>query len=58
MPDIDATMSAHRSTGTWCITVRNTHQAWKFSPLVTVPGAPAAARAWRTPRSRGNRQYD
>ena len=32
VPDIDSRMSAHRSTGTWCITMRNTHQAWKFSP--------------------------
>jgi hypothetical protein len=32
VPDIDSRMSAHRSTGTWCITRRNTHQAWKFSP--------------------------
>jgi hypothetical protein len=36
-------MSAHRSTGTWCITIKNTHQAWRFSPYVTVPGAPAAS---------------
>ena len=32
VPDIDSMMSAHRSTGTWCITIKNTHQAWKFSP--------------------------
>ena len=32
VPDIDSRMSAQRSTGTWCITIRNTHQAWKFSP--------------------------
>jgi len=32
VPDIDAMMSAHRSTGTRCITIKNTHQAWKFSP--------------------------
>ena len=32
VPDIDSRMSAHRSTGTWCITIKNTHQAWKFSP--------------------------
>jgi hypothetical protein len=31
-PDIDSMMSAHRSTGTWCITIKNTHQAWRFSP--------------------------
>jgi hypothetical protein len=31
-PDIDSMMSTHRSTGTWCITIKNTHQAWKFSP--------------------------
>jgi hypothetical protein len=31
-PDIDSMMSAQRSTGTWCITRRNTHQAWTFSP--------------------------
>ena len=43
VPDIDPRMSAHRSTGTWCITIKNTHQAWRFSPYVTVPGAPAAS---------------
>ena len=32
VPDIDAMMSAPASTGTWCITIKNTHQAWKFSP--------------------------
>ena len=32
VPDIDSMMSAQRSTGTWCITIKNTHQAWKFSP--------------------------
>jgi hypothetical protein len=32
VPDIDAMMSAHRSTGTWCITSRNTHHACMFSP--------------------------
>ncbi len=32
VPVIDSRMSAQRSTGTWCITIRNTHQAWKFSP--------------------------
>ena len=32
VPDIDSRMSAQRSTGTWCITIKNTHQAWKFSP--------------------------
>ncbi len=32
VPDIDSRMSAQRSTGTWCITIRNTHQVWKFSP--------------------------
>lgn len=31
-PDIDSRMSAHRSTGTWCITIKKTHQAWTFSP--------------------------
>jgi hypothetical protein len=45
VPDMDSKMSAHRSTGTWCITIKNTHQAWKFSPQVTVPG--------RVPRSGG-----
>ena len=24
--------SLARSTGTWCMTMRNAHQAWKFSP--------------------------
>ena len=32
VPDIDSMMSAHRSTGTWCMTMRNTHQACKPSP--------------------------
>jgi hypothetical protein len=32
VPDIDSRMSAQRSTGTWCITIKNTHQAWTFSP--------------------------
>ncbi len=41
VPDIDPRMSAHRSAGTWCTTIKNTHQAWKFSPDVTVPGWPA-----------------
>jgi hypothetical protein len=31
-PDIDSRMSAHRPTGTWCMTIKKTHQAWKFSP--------------------------
>ena len=32
VPDIDSMMSAQRSTGTWCITIKNTHQAWKLTP--------------------------
>ena len=32
VPAIDSMMSAQRSTGTWCITIKNTHQAWKFTP--------------------------
>ncbi len=32
VPVTGSRMSAQRSTGTWCITSRNTHQAWKFSP--------------------------
>ena len=32
VPDIDSRMPAQRSTGTWCMTSRNTHQAWKFRP--------------------------
>jgi hypothetical protein len=27
----------------WCITIKNTHQAWTFTPGVNVPGAPAAS---------------
>jgi hypothetical protein len=26
VPDIDSRVSAHRSTGMWCITIKNTHQ--------------------------------
>jgi hypothetical protein len=32
VPVSEAMMPAHRSTGTWCTTSRNTHQAWIFSP--------------------------
>jgi hypothetical protein len=32
VPAIDSMMSAQRSTGTWCITIKNTHQAWKLTP--------------------------
>ncbi|HLI37323.1 MAG TPA: hypothetical protein VKV80_08270 [Streptosporangiaceae bacterium] len=32
VPGIDPRMPAQRSTGTWCSTMRNTHQAWTFSP--------------------------
>ena len=32
VPAIDSMISVHRSTGTWCITIKNTRQAWKFSP--------------------------
>ena len=29
---VDSRMPAQRSTGTWCMTSRNTHHAWKFRP--------------------------
>src|SRR6185437_13737033 len=32
VPDIDSRMFAQRPAGTWCITIRNTAQAWKLSP--------------------------
>jgi len=32
VPATGSMMSAHRPAGTWCITIRNTHQAWKFTP--------------------------
>jgi hypothetical protein len=38
-------MSAHRSTGTWCATMRNTASARAFRPQVTVPASPAPAAA-------------
>ena len=42
VPDIDPRMSAHRSTGT-CASPSKHAPAWKFSPYVTVPGAPPAS---------------
>ena len=32
LPDMEPIMSAHRSTGTWCITIRNTAHAWNSGP--------------------------
>ena len=31
-PHSDSMMSAHRATGTWCITSRNTHSACRCNP--------------------------
>ena len=47
IPDRDSRIAAHRSTGTWWMTMRNTARARAFSPQVTVPALPGVRRRRR-----------
>jgi hypothetical protein len=54
MPDSDSKLPAHRSTGTWWMTMRKTARARVFRPQVTVPGSPDAAGGaapWTRPQA-------